>query len=363
MRKIAMPPSRARLLAPLALALALGVPGALRAGTNLNEVGAVLVYPVVVGVPGQETFLTLTNAGASSVVAHISYINGDATPIGAGGAGYCQECDFDVLLSGNDTETFVIRSTANGIAVEAEDSSLSLSCPFPFGMVVVTLQNGAGETLTDNVLLGEEVVVDYEAGTAYSIAAIPFQGRNGGNGDRHLSFDDQEYGKLPRIVAANFIAPDLASQPNPVTAELVLFTPGFERQFPPLTDCSVTGYDADENPFSSSFQFGCWTAVDLCAISPEFCYPNLGLFGNFDNHGWLLLNCRVDQDRNGTFDAAGGVHGAILQTAAGESVLRRNDAGAPALTSAASWARLLHQSVTTGDPLTLILGGEGAGLD
>jgi hypothetical protein len=358
-----MPPSRARLLASLAFALLVAAVGAVRAGTNLNEVGAVLVYPVVVGVPGQETFLTVTNAGNASVVAHVSYINGDATPISAGGAGYCQECDFNILLSGNDTETLVIRSTTNGIAIEAEDSLLSLSCPFPFGMVVMSLQDASGHTLTDNVLLGEEVVVDYELGSAYSLPAIPFQGRNGGNGDTNLSFDDQEYGKLPRIVAANFIAPDVGSHPNGVTAELVLFTPGFQRQFPPLTDCSVTGYDADEHPFSSSFQFGCWTAVDLCAISPEFCYPNLGLFGNFDNHGWMLLNCRVDQDRNGTFDASGGVHGAILQTAPGEAVLRRNDGAAPALASTASWARLLHQSVTTGDPLTLILGSQGGGLD
>jgi hypothetical protein len=343
-----------------ALAGVLLAASAAHAGTSLNEVGAILVYPVIVGVPGQETFVTVTNAGATGVEAHVTYINGDQRPISEGGAGYCYECNFDLPLTGNDTETLVITQTASGIAIQSEDSSLSMSCPFPYGMLIVHLEDGAGQVLTDNVLLGEEIVVDYATGHTFSLPAIPLQGGNGGNNDHSLDFDDQEYGKLPRIVAADFLAPNLASAPQRITAELALFTLGFERQYPPAVDCGVIGNDADENAFSASFQFGCWAMVDLCQINPEFCYPNLGLFGNYDTHGWTLLNCRVDPESDGTFQVKGGVHGAIIQTAESGAVLRRNAAGAPALSGTAAWARLLSQSVTTGDAVTLRL-GSGAG--
>ena len=353
--------SRSRRTAVLALLLAVAIPAL--AGTSLNEVGALLVYPVIIGTAGQETFVTVTNAGPSAVVAHVAYINGDTTPIDDGGAGYCYECDFDLPLSGSDTETLVITDTPTGIAIQAEDLGLSLSCPFPYGMIVVSLEDTDGNVLTENVLVGEEVVVNYALGTTYSIPAISFQGGNGGNSDRVYAFNDQEYTKFPRVVAADYLAPDL--EQGGITADLVVFTLGFDRQFPPVVDCGVVGYDADENPFSSSFRFGCWSMIGLCEISPEFCYPNLGVFGNLDTHGWLLLNCRVDQDADGIFETGGGVHGAILQTASTGADIRRNTPGAGTMNSMDAWARLLAQSVTTGDAVTLLLGGGSStpGLD
>jgi hypothetical protein len=340
------------------------------AGSDLNEVGALLVYPTIVAVPlnaptapagirGVETFVTITNAGPQDVIAHVSYINGQYESYQ-----YCYECDFQIPLTGNDTETLVITSGPGGTHIQAEDLYLDMSCPWPWGMLVVALEDEDGNTITDNVLLGEEVVVNYANGSAFSIPAIPFQGGTG-DGDRAYGFDDEEYGKMPRIVAADFLAPDV--QQN-ASAMLSLFTLGFERQFPPLVDCSVIGFDANEHPFSSSFQFGCWGLWDLYQISPEFYYPNLGLFNNdphhpiSDTHGWLQLNCRVDDNPAAAdgFEANGAVHGAIIQSQAGGSTL---PAGSGAtFGSAAMWGRLLYQSVTTGDAVTLILENPPGGL-
>jgi hypothetical protein len=366
------------------LMVLLAVGGGAHAGTDLNEVGAFLVYPVVAafafdgntdwygGSSTVETFVTITNAGSSDIVAHVSYINGDSWD-----STYCYECDFDVPLTGKDTETLVVTYGQFGISIESEDGTVSRSCPHPFGFITVNIEDPeTGNVLTDNFLLGSEIVVDYDGGFALSIPAIPFQGKTAGvapeEGARTFVFDDVQYGKLPRVVAADFIAPDL--EPYGITGALSLFTLGFDRQHPPKVDCSVTGYDADENPFSRSFQFGCWTFQDLCDLDPEFCYPNLShgpcnAYGegnpnlpNCDTHGWLQLNCRVDQDNNGTYDGNGGVHGAILQAAYDYSVIRRNDWGAPSFDEAA-WGRLLYQSVTGGDPVTLHLEGPAVGLD
>jgi hypothetical protein len=260
----------------------------------------------------------------------------------------------------------VITNLGDGTRILAEDLYLDMSCPWRYGMLVVSLEDAElGMTITDNVLLGEEVVVDYGSGAAFSIPAIPFQGKDGGDGDRTYDFDDNEYAKLPRIVAADFLAPNVD---HSGMANLALFTLNFERQFPPLVDCSVIGFDANEHPFSSSFQFGCWTAFDLCEISPEFCYPNLGLFNNdphhpiSDTHGWLQLNCRVDENPAAAdgFEVDGGVHGAIFQRQRTNSVLAAGS-GAP-FANEALWGRLLYQSVTTGDAVQLILEGPAGGM-
>jgi hypothetical protein len=356
------------------------------AGSDLNEVGAFLVYPTIIATPtgspgsettpmaGVETLVTVTNAGPDDVVAHISYINGQMymgnNIENSGGPWepnpqYCYECDFEIPLTGNDTETLVITRGPGGTHIVAEDLYLDFSCPWPYGMLVVALEDEDGNTLTDNVLLGEEVVIDYREGMAFSFPAIPFQGI-ASDGDREYEFDDAEYGKMPRIVAADFLAPDLHEDAQ---ALLSLFTLGFERQFPPLVDCSVIGFDAEEHPFSASFQFGCWTIFDLGWISPEFYYPNLGLFDEDpdgigpNTHGWLQLNCRVDTNPEAAdgFEANGGVHGAIIQM---QDDYSRLPAGSDqSFSSAAAWARLLYQSVTTGDDVTLILEAAPLGME
>ncbi len=357
------------LVAGLAMAL-LVVTGAF-AGSDLNEVGAALVFPLVValdddpllpGAGNYETYVTITNASEEAVFAHIAMINGDSDD-----DEYCYECDFTIPLSGNDTEMLILRNDpVGGTVIEAEPDGFGFnyfqhSCPADLGMLIVTLEDADGNTVTDNVLLGEEVLVNYSIGFALSVPAVSFQGQNGGNGDRSFGFDDIEYGKMPRIIATDFVAPNLGAGPGGqgierVIAEVALFTLNFRRQFPPFVDCSVTGFDADENPFSRSIQFGCWELFDLEDISPEFLHPNLGLFAQADTHGWMQLNCETINGYS-LARANGGVHGAIMQRLFGDSTVRRNDPAAPLIDAGeqAAWGRLLYQSVTTGDALTLDL--------
>ncbi len=320
-----------------------------RAGIDLNEVGAFLVYPGVsadaqTGIV--ETFLTITNTSSSTLVAHVAFINGDASD-----PRYCYECDFDVPMSGLDTETLVLTRDAvrNVTTIENMDTGARRSCSQHVGFATVNVEDSGHHVLTDNVLLGSEVVIDYTSGSAYSVPAISIQGESG-DGDRTFAFDGNEYRKFPSVVGADFLAPDFDGG---LDAELVLFTLGFNRQFPPLTDCSVIGIDAFESQFSNSLQFGCFTAIALSEIDPEFAYPYLG--GAFDGqeHGWVQLSCTVyGTGSTGVVD--GGVHGAIVETAAAGTVLRREDGG-PALLGAAAWARILYQSGTVGDALALHL--------
>lgn len=325
--------------------------GAVRAA-DLNEVGAVLVYPLIQAVANTETLVTVTNTGMASLTLHVSLIDGfEGTPQHPNPQ-YCSECDFDLPMTGNDTVLLAIRKDASGatdVLVE-DDPGAEISCPFFLGMLVVTARGPNGLDMTDNVLLGSEVVIEYAMGWAHGLSAVPFQGRTA-DGSAALSFDDVEYGRLPRVLATDFIAPSPGNA-GALTAELALFTLGFQRLHPPRTVCSVTGYDANENPFSSSFQFGCWTLKSLWEISPEFAWGNLGQSANHDSHGWLSLSCRVDQAADGVFEARGGVHGALVQKVVFPTTRPPLGSG---LTEAVAWGSLLQQSVTTGDPVALRL--------
>ncbi len=358
----------------LAVLLALLAPGRAVAGSDLNEVGAFLVFPAVfaLSVPTNdlETYLAIVNTDSAAVTAHVSFINGLALP---GTAPECYECDFNLPLTGNDTELLIVRvQTGAGFTlIESEDRTVSHGCDQVAGFVTVSLENAAGNSTTSNVLLGSEVIVDYTNGMAFSLPAIPFQGKLGGDGDRDFGFDDVEYGKLPRYVAADFLAPDFPNTVFRGRGGLIAFTLNFERGRAPRSSCTVTGYDAAEHPFSRGFSFGCWGIADLCSISSEFCYPNLGsgfcqpytpdpdfdAEDECDTHGWMKLDCRVREDPNAPpaiADALGGVHGVIIQYAPPGSRLRRNDPTSPTTNGWVAWGRALYQSVTAGDAVTLM---------
>lgn len=332
----------------LTVAVLLGGPAA--AASRQNRVGAFLVFPLIEtsAAPSAtvETFLTITNASTMPVVAHVSFINGDsASPQ------YCFECTFDVPLPASGVATLAAGAGGGVVTFRDIQTGAARNCGGQRGFATVSLEDGNHQTLTDNILLGDEIVVDYTNGSALSLDAIPMSGLTGGNGDRMFAFDGIEYEKLPSSLATNFRAPDVS---GPLDATLVLFTLGFQRQFPPATDCVVTGYDASGNLFSSSLQFGCWTRIRLGDLDPGFAYPNLGSPSGFHEHGWLEASCTV-QGTGGTGDIEGGVHGAITQSAPLGSVLRRNDPG-PALPNADAWGRLLIQSQTDGGTVILTLG-------
>jgi hypothetical protein len=335
-------------LAGIALVLALGV-APVQAGIDLNEVSAFLVFPgVAATVNGTtiETFLTFTNTSASPIIAHVAFINGNEFDrFGR----YCYECDFDVPMSGLDTETLVLTRVGDVTHILNIDTGASRSCAQFIGFVTVDVEDASHSVLTDNILLGEEVVVDYSNGAALSVPAISIQG-DIGNGDRVFTFDDKEYRKFPSVVGGDFLAPDYQGN---LHAAVVVFTLAFDRQFPPLTDCSVIGFDAFEEQFSASFQFGCWTVRELEDIDPEFAYPFLGASFDLQEHGWFHLTCTVfGTGGNGVVD--GGVHGAIVQYAETNTDLRRA-AVSPLLANAAAWARILYQSGTVGDTMALRL--------
>jgi len=215
---------RKSFVAGAALALALSF-GSAQAGLDLNEVGAFwsirrrghLGWHQRRDVPDHHQHVEPEHHR------HVSFINGDEWS-----SRYCYECDFDVPMSGLDTETLVLTRDGNVTHIVNLDTGASRSCSQKVGFVTVDVEDADHNVLTDNILLGSEVVVDYAQGTAMSVSAISIQGESG-DGDRTFAFDGSEYRKFPSVVGADFLAPDYDGG---LDAALVLFTLAFDRQFP-----------------------------------------------------------------------------------------------------------------------------------
>ena len=76
-----------------------------------------LFTPGRAGGNGIETFLTITNTGSQSVLAHVAFSNGDATS-----SRYCYECDFDVPLTGLELLLYwyAPRAVVEALPIETE---------------------------------------------------------------------------------------------------------------------------------------------------------------------------------------------------------------------------------------------------
>ena len=330
-----------------------------------NEPAAFLVFPAVLTETAPESgvdvesLVSVSNTSDTDLVIHVSFVNGETGPDA------CAVCDLagPVVLAGKGSVTVSVRRQANHATLEVFNETLSTNCPFSRGFITVHPEDDSGNTLYDNVLIGKQIVVDYDGGQAFAIPAIAFQAISGTDGNHVFDFDGVEYEKFPRMVAGEFLAPNLEghAEPGGFDVFLTLFTLDFQNHSPPLVDCSVIGWDAHSQYVSSSFQFGCWAQIKLSDISSAYAYPYLGNSdGTPDENGWVQINCRVDTNPAAAdgFEVDGGVHGSLHQLAPTATVLRREEGGPP-LSNAGAWGRVLPQSVTTGDDTAFTLDAPG----
>lgn len=289
---------------------------------------AFLFFPDVVATnapdPRVETSLKIQNAGNASIIAHVSFVNGDPND-----PRYCYECDFDVPMRGRETQTLLVTRNGSLTRIENQTTGAAHTCAAAIGFVTVDVEDATHRVLTTNVLRGYQVVKNHDTGKSFSLPAVALAG-TAGNGDRSFAFNGSEYARFPAALRTDFTAPDAS---GPAAADLVVFTPAFDRQFPPLTDCSVIATNRYGEQFSNSFQFGCFAVLRLEDIDPQLTADNLG-----SERGSLQLTCTVHgTGQNGV--VSGGVHGALVQTDA---------AGKPAGT-------LLQRSTADGGAATLRL--------
>jgi hypothetical protein len=266
------------------------------AGINSKEVGALLVYPEYWATS------TLEDATATNIQTYVTVTNDKSTPVNAHveviGGEFCGDCNMDLPLTGFQTKLLILRRQLitggyRTVVLDTADDVYLTACLEKHGFVVVTLEAPGVEprrTLGENMLHGDEVVVDLTTGAAFQVGAISVQGVGPNDGDRNYRFDNLEYAAFPSIVTANFWTPSSTVDPH-----LILFNVDFKTGIAPTTNCSINYVDNQENMKSASYNFGCWTDTKLTDLAAGFGvlpYPNGFLWAQCDagTHGAIMTN-------------------------------------------------------------------------
>ncbi len=239
----------ARVAAPVAALTLLSV--AARAGAP--EPGSLLLFPEFDQRAGEITLLTLTNVSSTGTIdVHIEYID----------ASTCQGLDRIVHLTPRDTITILTSAHAPGLAR---------------GYAYAVAEDPATHRRIDfDALIGDVQRIDAVHAQAYDIPAIAFQALTGPGQPTDVNLngfpdlDGIEYERAPRrFYMPRFIgqANDPAPR-NTYESELILFqvlaNPGT------TTTVGFLAWNDNEQAFSASYSFQCWTRVRLLSISGAF---------------------------------------------------------------------------------------------
>jgi hypothetical protein len=382
---------------------------------DLDRTAAALVLPVITGgdgpnpleadvrgdvvIPAQNaaTLATITNGSMEPVILVVDVISGDVQPP-VEPSDACQTDSFICPLTGRETTTFLFTPTGSGTSrVDVECSTVitdlagnilqvttdpdpkSVTVRAQNGIMFVSIVNPSDPDMpvvSRNVLLGDAIVVDEDAGQAYSFDAIGFRAGQGENdGDKVYQFDDEEYRRFPSVLASNFLAPGADVGGNDVQAELILFTLDFTTGSLPLPRVAIGGftYNDDEEYRDWGHEFDCFEIAALGDIDQSNNYYGssspLGL-GSISGHlemYSLSIATAVDSHDlefgNGDDVRNRGFHGWLVQNATGV-VLAGDEPipGAPSVSvpNPAAWGRPLARSATDLVPST---GDQGPVLD
>ncbi|MDZ4775037.1 MAG: hypothetical protein SGI72_18105 [Planctomycetota bacterium] len=272
------------LLALPALFFAVSSPA--RAGGQ--EPGSLLVYPEYDNRPGQFSLLTITNTNgdtqSGSIKVHFVFIN----------ATNCLETDLIFNLTPRDTVSFL-----SNVYTSANQRG------YAYGWAVDPL---TGKSLDFDHLIGSLVRVDGVLAFDWSVQALSFQGRPGAGLDTDLDHDGQrdldgfEYDKAPnKIYVPRFYGqyPEAVGRTAPL-ADLILFRP-----LGPANSTTTTAFlvwNDNEEVYSASYSFTCWTRQRLLTIAGSFGQtflagtndaPNEIIGMNTTESGWFQVKGQV----------------------------------------------------------------------
>jgi len=352
----------------VALALALGLASSASAqNANLDEVAAALTLPVLTDYEYDiVTYNVVTNVSSQAKVLHINLIDGYDW----------KAANFSCYVTASETTLFkFIPQPDYKLEVKFECTNPLTGDEERFwdtidmesGVMFVALEDPqTGQTINENAIFGDSVVINFDDGSAFSVGAVTHQGEDPGAigvGDRDYRFDGVEYANFPGVLATNFLAPTTGDGANKakrrsrigVDAYLILFTLDGtvgDGAYGPQAKLSITFYNDDERPFSTSHVFDCFDIVALEYIDSRFYASDLG-----SKAGHMFMTPEIIQQANATHDflfdgpATNGfdgmrrtpVHGWIFQTIYSNAKVVMEDRES---SGNAAFARTLNQGTT-----------------
>ncbi|MBL8861546.1 MAG: hypothetical protein JNK02_05995 [Planctomycetes bacterium] len=234
-----------------ALALVTLTSAALAGGRNP---GSLLIFPEFDNLGGRVSLLTITNTNADiadgSIYVEVVWLDG--TP---GAPLRCAETNQTYRLTPNDTLTLYS-------AFENPNAQRGFAYAFA--------KDFQGRAVAFDWLIGDTLFLDPVLALDYAISPIPFTSPRPQkqptdvDGDGLRDLDGVEYEAAPDRV----LVPRFLGQGPLATSELILIGLTGGSQFTTIVDFLV--YNDNEEVFSRSYAFQCWTKVPLMTISSLF---------------------------------------------------------------------------------------------
>jgi len=264
--------------------LLLGLAGLAWAQPREMEPGSVLLYPIVSSSLGQGhgTVISVTNTLGDRRVRNNNFRVGDVQIqyFYVEGRRNWQVTDRIEQLTPNDM--FTVLAGDHNPQVEV-------------GFLIVVAQDPETQVpISFNYLIGDEILADFLDNRTWSLPAIPFkaiapfQEGLGGvrtttdtNANGAVDFDGAEYDYWPDVLYLNRFFQQDASLEGELTLVSLL-----GRDF--RISVNFLFYDNEEDVFSRSFEFICWTTVRLWDIS--LITRNLGGNSNELQTGWARID-------------------------------------------------------------------------
>jgi hypothetical protein len=272
---------RLNLLASFFFASAVALAGHAGAqALNAFSLSAGLAIPFKTDLESLRTSAVITNGASDERTLHFDLLNGDPEE-------NWEVQSWQCTLTARETVQLLIVNDGQGgstINFECDAEEGTMGAPFAGndgvinsdaeqGVLWVTVQNAAGQTIGDNILFGDFTLEDTATGAAASAVAAGFGGTPLPNdGDKRYAFfpgapfgpnpEFPEYAPFPAVVATNYLPP--ASYPG----RLLVFTLDGVPGVPPQVRARVLWYNDDEDFEDDAFDFKCMDFLDYGAIAP-----------------------------------------------------------------------------------------------
>jgi hypothetical protein len=298
---------RTHWLALLALPVlaSLTAPAARAAG---QEPGSLLVYPEYDNRPGHLSLMTITNTNSNTTTGairvHFVFVNSTN----------CLETNLNFNLTARDTVSFL--STVYTGANERG---------YAYGWAVHPTN---GKAIDFDHLIGSLLRVDGVAPLDWSVQALVFQGRPGAGLETDVDHDGKrdldgiEYDKAPnKIYVPRFFGqyPE-PQQRNLPLADLILFRP-----LGPTNSTTTVGFliwNDNEEVYSASYTFSCWTRQRLLTYAGSFGHTFLSFTNDAPNEiigmntveaGWFEVRGQVATTSSGQTTSNPPIFGVLVE--------------------------------------------------
>jgi hypothetical protein len=273
-----------------------------------QEPGSLLIYPEYDNRPGQFSLLTITNTNgdtqSGAIKVHFIFVN----------ASNCLETDLIFNLTARDTVSFI-----SNVYTSANERG------YAYGWAVDPL---TGKAVDFDHLIGSLLRVDGARMIDWSVQALVFQGRPGAGLDTDVDHDGRrdldgiEYDKAPnKIYVPRFYGQSSSMLPGASpSSDLILFRPLGPTNS--STTAAFLVWNDNEEVFSASYTFTCWTRQPLLNYSGAFSQtflsftngaPNEIIGMNTTDAGWFEVRGAVATATGGQTTANPPIFGVLVE--------------------------------------------------